>query len=175
MALSFTDGPVPFRETGAPAVAQIKRLNPRVFCAFVRNKNGNVVVLEGVVNRGRLQGVTSFWLDLESNYKAAARKRGRAHDRDELGMLDHRAYGYTVKPVNDTTLMVTFNQVPRLSMTVTLEKDGAVRARGVLNGKHLTVNYIYVHATTTALLFPRVEYIEVVGTTPQGALVRDRI
>lgn len=174
MAQSFVDAHVPFAETGAAAIPRIRALNPRVFCAFVRNKNGNVVLLEGRTQDGRLVDVDSFWLDLEGSYRAAARKRGRTHDRDELSILDRRTYGFTAVRVNDTTLKLVFHQVPALAMFARLNADGSVTGFGQLHGVKMTVQYIYVQATTR-LLIPVVEYIDVVGTDASGATVRGRV
>lgn len=175
MQQSFTDTHVRFAETGAYAIPKIRALNPRVFCAFVRNKNGNVVLLEGRVSQGRLVDVDEFWLDLQPEYREAARRRGRKHDRDELSLLDRRTYGFAATRVDDRTLKLVFHQVPALAMYVRLNADGSVTGYGQLHGINMTVQYIYVQATTRLMLLPAVEYIEVVGTDARGATVRGRV
>lgn len=158
--MSFQDAPIPFPEVGAAAVPRIVAANPRVFACFVRNKNGNVVVLEGQVSGGKLVGVEGYWLDLDAAFRAKARATGKRHDRDAFNMLDQRAYGFRVDRVNDTTLSLVFNQLPQKTLQVRLEGGHQVHAYTTLQGQLCRLQYIYVHAQG---LLPRVEYVEVHG------------
>jgi hypothetical protein len=159
---SFQMSPFPVPNVnGKVAVPHIYTHCSNMFAAIVRNKNGNVVVLEGLVaNNSKLEGIDTYWLDLEPSYMDAARKRGRAHDRDEFGFWDKQAYGSTFKRISDTRLQVTMNQVPDKNITVALEKNG-VNAYVTLYGELCRLNYIYVHDVFTLGIVPKVEYVEI--------------
>lgn len=124
--MSFTDAPVSFVEVGAAAIPLIQAQCPRVFLCVTRSKNGNIFCYEAVLNAhtGHLEGVQSFWLDLEPSYKAAARQRGRPHDRDEMSRFDTVAYGFTFKPLTAHTGSFRMDRAPEHEMFVRVSADG---------------------------------------------------
>lgn len=157
--MSFKSGPE-IAKCGAEALPEIFARNRNVFCAFVRRKNGNVVLLEGIVkDDGTLEGIDSFWLDLEPAYRAAARARGRQHDRDELNVLDRRAYGFSSVRVNAKTLTIRMNQLPDYPITVRAEANG-VHAYAIRDAEIVRLRHIYVHDRSDGWL-PSVDHIDV--------------
>jgi hypothetical protein len=166
-AASFTNGPFSVLGVkGSSAVPHIYKQCRNMLGAFVRNKNGNVVVLEGIVTNGCLTGIDSYWLDLEPSYIKSARKKGRLHDRDEFGYWDNKAYGFAVKKLSNTRLQVIMNQCMDKKITVALESNG-VNAYVSIDKELCRLNYIYVHDVTQMGLrtvggfIPKVEYVEI--------------
>ena len=165
MGKSFEGGPLGNDTKGANAIPHVYKQCPNVFGIFVRNKNGNIVVMEALTNsNGSIDKIESYWLDLEPSYRDAARKGGRKHDREEFGMFDNRGYGHTIKDTSDDRkkFIIYMNQLPRVPITIASESNG-VNAYVTLKGELCRLEYIYVHDQTTLGLFPTVEYIEVHG------------
>lgn len=160
---------------GRDAVSVVKQTTPNVFGVFVRNKNGNIVVLEAVVEvkSRHITNVDSYWLDLEPSYKAAARKKGRLIDRESLGFMD-TVYGFTYKSVSPTHIVLTMNKVRNKPLHVRLTADGCV-AEIMLRNELCTLQYIYVHDRTNSWGIPYVEYLEIYGTTKQGVRISERL
>jgi hypothetical protein len=161
--MSFKDKPVYFKETGSSAVDRVFASNPNVFGVFVRNKNGNLVVIEAIVSNQGLAAIDAYWLDLEPSYRAAARKKGRIHDRDELNFFDRKAYGYSSRKVDNYTMDMTFRQLPGRSIRVVMSHHHGVKAYCEIAGQQCRLHYIYVHDNRK--LIPSVEYIRVYGKT----------
>ena len=158
---------------GADAVPHVYKQNPKVFCVFVRRKNGNLVIYEGK-GTAKNMGVQHYWLDIEPAYKEAARLNGRNHDREDFSVFDYKAYGYEFKQIKDGTLSLVINAFKSRRITVRYEKhrfNGYVK----LNNEICRLYYIYVHDTTTMGIIPTVEYIEVWGLNRKGKLVSERL
>jgi len=162
-AKSFTTSSFhPPNVSGREAVPHIFRQRPHVFAVIVRNKNGNVVVLEAAPKDGRLSDVDSYWLDLDPSYKKRARAWGRTHDRDEFGMMDRRGYGLRVLSSHAKYLIVSMAQLPNVHLRVRLEGD-VTNAYVQLNGAICRLQHVYVHDTVGYGFLPQVEYVEVHG------------
>ena len=129
------------------AVGKIRACNPNVFGTLVRNKNGNVVVMEGLVAQERLQSISFYWLDLEPSYRQQARRKGKPHDRDEFSMWDHKAYGFTETRVSPTRIDITLNQLPQYVIRVEY-RDRRVVGHVTYEGQTYTLVCIKVEEGT---------------------------
>jgi len=163
----FWDNPGVPPVGGREAVRFVKRLNPRVFCVFARNKNWNLAVFEGVVKEGNLVGIEHYWLSLDKKFIAAARKKGVNHDREEMTIFDNIAYGFeqTVKEPS-RKIKVRMHKLPSHPMTVVLHKNGHVNAYVALKGETYLMDYVWIEATIpkTLVEWPRFLYMDIFGT-----------
>jgi hypothetical protein len=165
----------PRHGSGVQAVPAIRARDPGVFATITRRKNGNVVVYRANVSpQGGIDGIDTFWLDLEPSYRAAARAQGRAHDRDEFTFLDRIYYGTHTslgKPPG-VTATVCLKKVPEYPLTLRLMADRIhVHAYVTLKSQMCRLEGIYVH--DNGPLSP--DYIELVGLNTQRERVTVRI
>lgn len=138
--------PLETNEKGISAIPLIKRACPNVFMCFTRTKNGNVIVFEALPDK-----IDAYWLDLEPSYRKAARERGRLHDRDEFGHLDHYAYGFTARKLTETSWEMKMRQLPKHPILVRRAPNGAVRA--FVRHENKEVQIEFVHVTPTRLSY----------------------
>ena len=149
--------------SGINALPHIFAVNKHVFGALVRNKNGNVVVMEGIVGKGEdLERIELYWLDLDPAYKRAARESNKPHDRDEFSMMDHVAYGFQTNRINATSMGMIMKQLPHHTITVRYEgpKIG-VKAYVMHEDQVYRLQHIRVNDTVNMFALPTVDYVDV--------------
>lgn len=144
--------------SGLEAVPHIRARYPRVFGCLVRSHNGNVVVMEGLVSANELTGIEFFWLDLEPEYRARARRDGKTHDRDEFSTLDHYAYGFSAVRVSPNHFKVTLKQLPDHTLDVKYEPR-LQQVRAYYRDRYC-LQYIKVQTTPRWPLYPSVQKVE---------------
>lgn len=71
--------------------------NPNIMFVISRTKNKNIVVYEARVDAGAIRAadpVDAYWLDIDPEYMAKNRAKGKDSDREDLNMIERRmAYG----------------------------------------------------------------------------------
>lgn len=144
----FEDGPAP--DFGPEMFDQIKSVCPFVVLVCLRNKNKNAVIYQARVQDGNLMDppIEAYWLNLEPSYREARRNKGILHDREELGMLDHRfAWGFGCERQSDKEARFWFKNYPDQHMTVKVGPDGQVKLFAAFNGRKYLLRSLYVAAS----------------------------
>jgi hypothetical protein len=122
--------------------------------------------------------VEVYWLDIDPEYVAAARKKGNQSDRNELNAIEKQfAYGVSFEPVAGQAGKYNLKLVALAERPVTMYIDaqGKLHATIAVNGAQVDLVRIYVHAVDRTLRLPKVEYIDLVGQDAQGKYVHERI
>ncbi len=144
-----------------------KLANPNILFVIARSKNRNIVVYEANMAGARLDDanpVQVYWLDIDPEYQAKARGKGKMDDREDLNFLEKKmAYGVSAAPSSvsgEYTLSLV--ALPKTTMTLKLI-DGRPRAVYVKDGQQLVVCSVYVSSRDT-WTGPKVEYVNIEST-----------
>ena len=158
---TFTEHPFPSNQNGQKAIREIYKLNKSVFLCIARSVNGNVMVYKANVDdKGHLVGIDMFWLDLEPSYMKSARKRGRNHDRDEIGILDTMVYGIDIiNKESPTTWQVKFKKFQQV-MTIHSFPDKTVTLFRERNKRKQKVFSFFIHVRSV-IGYQKVDQVDV--------------
>jgi hypothetical protein len=155
---SFTTGQmIPSNLRGAAAVKRIYHVNKGVFGVLCRNMNGNVVVMEALLENHAIRQIDLYWLELEPSYREKARLQGRLHDRDDMSIFDLQAYGHDIHIYDQgrrATLIM--NQLKQYPIRILVHK-GIPHA--YVNDKRL--RYIHVNDTVNSVGWPIVTSVDI--------------
>lgn len=172
------------REAHMKQLAEMRVKHPNVLFFIARSKNKNIVVYEGMLNAAGNGFNTDkacdvYWLDIDPEYQAAARKKGKMDDRVELGTIEKK-FAYGVTPELDSSKKNTYNlklvALPERTAIMFLDESGKLRAQMQVNGKYVDVVSVYVNAVDRTLQLPKVMYVDIAGNDPAtGEPVFERI
>jgi len=162
-------------------LAELRKTSPNILFVIARSKNKNIVVYEALKKDNALDAakpIDVYWLDIDPEYVAAARKKGIQTDRNELNMIEKQfAYGVGFEPVQGKSDHYNLKLValPERPVEMCLDSNGNPQARISINGKSANLVRIYVYAVERMLRTPKVEYIDVIGQDENGEYVHERI
>lgn len=159
----FNTGPVTAL-SGPEAIRDVYAHNRNVFLVISRKYNGNLVVLEAILNdRREITDIEMFWLDVDPAYVQVARKNGRLHDREELTSLDLVAYGFDlVNKINPTQWVIHFRKYPKKDLLISVTETGT-SSFSKKNGEMYKLFSFHIFDTTVLGVLPTVEYVEIIS------------
>jgi len=143
----------------------------------------NIVVYEALKGAdGKLNAakpVEVYWLDIDPEYVAAARKKGVQSDRVDLNAIERQfAYGVSAEPIQGAAAgryNLKLVALPERPVTMYLDAEGKLHGTIAVNGAQVDLVRIYVHAVDRMLRTPKVEYVDLVGQDAEGKYVHERI
>jgi hypothetical protein len=176
---------------------------PNTVLFIQRSKNQNVVCYEASPDRQAAledpkKAMVGYWMDIDPEYVAKARKKGKKDDRDELSALEHKfAYGYDCAQRKEISsdlpeelpnltqegLRVKFVAIPKRDMELRWRLDDGtpviitvLRPEGQ-EPKICVLERVYVQSTEPKGFFslPSVEYVELFGRTDLGEELAERV
>lgn len=163
LSLASAAGGVQAAETNATAAQRIFFIK--------RSKNANEVHYDArLVNCtwGRPQ-VDYYWRDLQKGPDVSSK----------IMPWEPPAYGFAVSQASDTEITVVLNAVSTKPIRVRLSRTEAgacsLSKTVVIGGQAAELDAVYVYATDGPLGLPQVQYVDVLGHSPQGQRVYERI
>jgi hypothetical protein len=149
-----------FGERGLPEHYPIPSNIDNLLFYIQRNLNKNTIVYalnidnDGIINEKYPMKV--FWI-----------KYTDGGIRQELNYLQHKAFGYSAHAINNHTYEFRMDSYHRLRFFIAKFEDGTHKIITKINGVDAKLNNIYVFANEFGL-FPKVEYIELYGQSPDN-------
>ena len=165
-------------------VSQIRAQNPDILFIIERSKNQNIVVYEAnrmVGDRKRLDSknpLQVYWLDIDPEYVKAARRKGKMHDREELGSIEKRmAYGFSSEGIsgNPSVYRIKLVAFPQREITLYLDSQGRAYALMEISGVQSQLKSVYIHSEERRFALPKVKYIDLEGLDAKGNMIKERI
>lgn len=156
------------------------KTNPNILFIIERSVNKNIVVYEGIIKNGQFvdnNPCIVYWMDIDPEFVAKARKKGKTSDRVELNILEkNMAYGLRSVPNGDGTYQITLMAFPDRIITLRVSEEGTPVAIVDINGTRARLNKIYVKCTYKMFGLPNVKYIYLEGTDLKTkTFVKERI
>lgn len=149
---------------GLDAVPKIQKLQPNIFATFVRDSNGNVLVMESIIENHCIVNIEVYWLMLEPSYRESRRKKGISHDREEMNLIERvTGYGHTVlEKTSDTRWKIQMKNLPTLPVIIQyFPKKNKTVAFVNMDGVLCELSHVFIHEYT---LVGPVKSVEVFGT-----------
>lgn len=178
---TFQDRPVPVKPhvSGKDAIKTIRTHQPTIFGFFVRNTNGNLVVLEAKLQKKKITDIEQYWLDIDPIYRQKARSRSKMHDREELNLVERHFYGFSHKISADgKKATVYMNQVPSKPVILNVDSEGELKAYVKIHKTLCLLDHVYIHYDPPSFLCPLgyVPWIRICGTDPQtGRYLKEKV
>jgi len=159
---------------------ELQNDNPRILFLIARSKNLNLVIYEALVEEKDSKTlrvkkpVDVYWLDVDPAYVAANRKKGVKSDRSELNFLEsYQAYGVGFEAVKDKTGQYDLKlvAVPDRPIRLSIDEKGIPHTSINLTSSEskekeaCSLDKVYVSTTEGWLSIPKVEYVELFGTS----------
>ena len=136
-----------------------------------RSKNANEVHYDARVSNcawGQPQ-VDYYWRDLQKGPNVIS----------EIKPWESPAYGFAVSEASDSEITMVLGAVPtkRIRVRLSRSEGGACRLSNTvdISGQAAELDAVYVYTTENLIGVPKVHYVDVLGHSPQGQRVYERI
>ena len=158
----FTQLVIPEDEYGNAAIHHVYKHNSNVCLVVSRKHNGNLVVLEAILNKQReIVNIDTFWLDVDPAYRKPRRAKHIVHDRVELTSFDKIAYDLKILQKDPQCWQFKFKKCKKVLLAC-VTKNG-VSCFMKKQGELYKIHHLHIQDRTILGMLPTVDYVQIVS------------